>query len=1301
MNQTNILVTFPSPQSRVALSSPPLRHNYRRCGLFFALLFAGVLLFWHTPVAQAAACTGGAITGLTFRDYNANGVREAAEPGIAGIVVTAYDAAGTTASCETTADGSYGITPVGAYPVRVEFTLPADGSLNFLKPGAVGANSRTDVTFVNGPTANVDVGFSNPADFCGANPSPALVTSCMVFGEQNDNPDGINKDRDAMVSFPYGAGSTNPTDSAGIRSPAPTSLAVAKQIGAVWGLAWNPLNQTLYASAFMKRHSGFGPGGPGAIYQITPSGPSLFHNFGNLAGTDPHPQPGQTCPNAAEPGMSNFNCWLYDTNSFDQVGKVAFGDLEINETFDTLYAVNLANNTLLAIPIANPGAFTAIPIPRPASCLADDPNPDADFRPFGLGIKDGTVYVGAVCSGESTRNRDNLFAYVLAYSNGAFAATPAFEFSLTYDRGGANFQWQYWLNRTTLNPSNPIQADGKWAQPWVSDIVFDNGDMILGLRDRDGDLLGSVARGPDPSTTQNYSAKARGDVLRACANGSGGWTLESNGACGGNTTGGANDGEGPGGGEYYFQDRQLDSTGAVAHNETNYGSLVQVPGLPDVVATIYNPIEITGEVSDSGIKWYNNRTGTTTRGYLILDATGNPAAFEKANGLGDLEALCPAAPLEIGNRVWRDTNGDGVQGPDESGIGGVTVELYRNGQLVGTTVTANGGQYLFNDSNVTQNSASGIVAGLCGPNGESVYEVRIPNATGGSQQLALAGLNLTQANTGGVDNGDVRDSNGALVGVNAVYAIPCSDLSAPGFNNHTYDFGFTAAETFSLGNYVWIDSNNDALVSPGEPPVPNGVVVELLNSVGAPTGQVTVTVNGFYLFANLPAGAYGVRLAASNFQTGGLLATYTSSTGAAQEANPDSSGDQNDNGLDSGNPAVDGIISGILNLFGDEPLLETPTATGTPGDDGQGTLDPASNLTVDFGVVPPAVERVAIGNVVFRDVNNNGRFEPATGEVGINGVQVALFPAEADPVTAAPLATTTTANGGFYLFDNLTPGAYFVFVRPQNFQSGAVLANQRSSTGNGTSDSADDNIDENGIDPVDPATNGVRSIVYDLQPNSEPIGETGAGSYGGALDDNNVNFTADFGFHQPLTLGNRVWLDNGAGEGIPNNGRLDGGEQGIANVLVWLLNEAGAPVLGANGQPLTARTDGQGYYFFTNLLPGNYVVLIDASNFAAGGPLAGLGSSDPTEATPNSDIDSNDNGLNDTNPAGNGIRSGVVTLAYDTEPVNETDLGPVGATEPPVVNNLTVDFGFVSPTAIDEEQEPTVLTKIYLPLIQE
>lgn len=1093
-------------------------------------LFLIALFILFTPAVQAAPCTGTSITGVVFRDYNADGTRAATEAGLAGIVVTAHDATGTVSSCETTTDGSYGIDPAGAYPVRLEFTLPADGSMDYLQPGAVGTNASTSVIFVDAPTANVDTSFTHPADFCGNSPAPTMAVSCFVFGEQNDNPDGINKDSDVLVAFPYTAGSNDLTNEPAVRAPAPTHLASAKEIGSVYGLAWNPNNETIYGAAFMKRHSGFGPNGPGAIYQITPSGPSLFHDFGTTAGTDPHPQPGQTC---LSPGHNannnNFNCWLNDSNSFDQVGKVGFGDLEINETLDTLYTVNLADNTLLAIPIANPGSFTATAVPVPASC------PATDLRPLGLGVADGKVYVGAVCSAESTQNREALRAYVFVYANGVFTTTPVLDFSLLYDRNAANLQWQYWLNQTTFDPTNLIQVDGKWAQPWLADIAFDNGDMILGFRDRNGDLFGSVAGGPDPADPNNYSAKARGDILRACADGSGGWTLETNGSCGGVITGGAGNAEGPGGGEYYYQDEQLNPL----HKESTFGALAQVAGMPDVVTTIFNPIEGAGAVSDGGIKWVNNSTGMTSRGYLVFDASGSPANFEKANGLGDIEPLCPLAPLEIGNRVWQDTDGDGIQDPDEPGIDGVTVELYRDGILVGTTVTTNGGEYLFNDSNVNQNAANGIVAGLCGPNGETVYEVRIPNAAGASQQAPLNGLSLTLANNDGTANGDLRDSNGTLAGNNALYAIPCSDLSAPGFNNHTYDFGFTAGQ----------------------------------------------------------------------------------------------------------------------------------------------------------------IELVAIGNVVFVDFNNNGRFEPSAGEIGVDSAVVALFPAGADPISATPLATTTTAGGGFYLFDNLTPGQYFVHLRAENFQTGAVLANYRSSTGSGTDTSVDDSADENGIDNVDLATNGLPTVVYDLQPNSQPVGESGAGSYGGVLDDDNVNMTADFGVYKPLNLGNRVWLDDGAGGGGVNNGVMDGGEVGIANVLLRLLDSAGNPVLDSNSQPMTTTTDGQGYYNFNDLFPGDYVVLIDATNFAPGGPLSGLNSSDPTEADPNADSDLNDNGINTANPAVDGIRSGLITLAYDTEPTDEVDLGPVGTAQPADSNNLTIDFGFlILPSNLPPSGEPTQI-RIYLPTV--
>ena len=39
--------------------------------------------------------------------------------------------------------------------------------------------------------------------------------------------------------------------------------------------------------------------------------------------------------------------------------------------------------------------------------------------------------------------------------------------------------------------------------------------------------------------------------------------------------------------------------------------------------------------------------------------------------MSDVELLCDAAPIEIGNRVWHDVNGNGIQDPSEPGINGV------------------------------------------------------------------------------------------------------------------------------------------------------------------------------------------------------------------------------------------------------------------------------------------------------------------------------------------------------------------------------------------------------------------------------------------------------------------------------------------------------------------------------------------------------------------------------------------------------------------------------------------------------
>lgn len=53
--------------------------------------------------------------------------------------------------------------------------------------------------------------------------------------------------------------------------------------------------------------------------------------------------------------------------------------------------------------------------------------------------------------------------------------------------------------------------------------------------------------------------------------------------------------------------------------------------------------------------------------------------------------------LLLGNRVWQDGNGDGIQSPEEPGVGGVCVNLYdADGKLLQETSTDSNGFYAFN-----------------------------------------------------------------------------------------------------------------------------------------------------------------------------------------------------------------------------------------------------------------------------------------------------------------------------------------------------------------------------------------------------------------------------------------------------------------------------------------------------------------------------------------------------------------------------------------------------------------------------
>jgi uncharacterized repeat protein (TIGR01451 family) len=896
------------------------------------------------------------ITGNVFRDYNYDGVREQqigvyTEPPIPGITVTAYDATGTAVATATTdANGNYTLTVTAGVPLRIEFT----GQPSYLREGTFGfgsdpTGSRTSVTFVTAPPGgltDVNAAFVNPTDFCGADPTQAqIVTACYRGGASAGNTGP------ALVRFPYNFATPD------------TTIVGFDQVGATFGLAYQRTTNTLFASAYLKRHSDFGPSGPGAIYSynLTTNTLTTLATIPNV-GTNLH-------------DTINFNV---DAPALPNVGKASLGGMALDDNTGNLYVVNLFDSQLYRVTTSAPITVTAVGvIPNPCGA-------GLTAHPFGLGINDGRLYVGGVCDpglpagwpagGNSNAGGSNNFAYtypgsayVYSYdlAAGTFSGAPVLQFNLdqtSYPRncamtfGGCNplppagtstslpfgdgftAAWRPWIDSWSWSPASTgypvhnVNGDegAVWASAMLTQITFDNGQMILGLRDRFGDQVGQNA--PDANNQGNFRGVAAGDTLRACTTNGVTWTLETNGSCGGVTTAGTGNNRGPGGGEFYF-DQFIVST-PIRHFHMSLGGVVQVPGLSDVVATLFDP---TDNFNTGGVRRFSNAFGNRTNALQIYaDVAGN---FAKANGLAALTAICPPPPIEIGNFVWRDTNGNGVQDAGEAGIPGVTVELWRNGVQVGTTTTGPNGEYYFTNANVNMNGATGIVPNTGTTGGNSEYEIRIPLA-----QAPLNSLSPTAAfqNPGTLPTPDIRDSNGQVAGGGAYvnYVVPFADLSGLGANNHTYDFGFL--ESYSLGNRVWRDVDNSGTINAADGANPGiaGVTVNLYASNGTTLIATTTTdANGYYRFDNLPGGDYIVEVVTP--------AGFVSSTDIASSGNPNNDQDSDDNGV---NVSATTVRSNIITLGptgGTEPTGETDlSATG------QGAPDDHANMTVDFGFFP-------------------------------------------------------------------------------------------------------------------------------------------------------------------------------------------------------------------------------------------------------------------------------------------------------------------------------------------------------------
>jgi uncharacterized repeat protein (TIGR01451 family) len=213
----------------------------------------------------------------------------------------------------------------------------------------------------------------------------------------------------------------------------------------------------------------------------------------------------------------------------------------------------------------------------------------------------------------------------------------------------------------------------------------------------------------------------------------------------------------------------------------------------------------------------------------------------------------------IGDRVFRDDNGDGGQSANEPGINNVTVQLYRDNDANGvfsvgdtlvstqvtSTVNGNAGSYQF----------TGLAPGR--------YVVRVD-----STDTDLPSTNFT------------ADPDTTLDGQYGVNLAAAQDIIFA-------DFGVRPPNV--LGDRVWQDDDADGIQDAGEPGIP-GVTVTLSSRALGSTGSYTVVTSvttdadGFYTFGNLAAAQYRIDILTQTALTG-YTQTYEKDGGVCGTCN--------------------------------------------------------------------------------------------------------------------------------------------------------------------------------------------------------------------------------------------------------------------------------------------------------------------------------------------------------------------------------------------------------------------------------
>ena len=304
----------------------------------------------------------------------------------------------------------------------------------------------------------------------------------------------------------------------------------------------------------------------------------------------------------------------------------------------------------------------------------------------------------------------------------------------------------------------------------------------------------------------------------------------------------------------------------------------------------------------------------------------------------------------IGDIVWNDRDGDGVQENGEPGISGIKVEIIKD---------ING---------------NGVVDG-----GESVMATKTTNSTGAYNFVSLKGGNyLVRVNASSVASGLTLTGGTSPQG----YTL------AVGEDYNGADFGYQGDA--KINGTIWLDEDGSASQDAGESGI-SGIVAFLDldndNIRDASEPFATTNASGTFEIAGLPSGAYTLRVDKDTIPSGYLFSTDATLSINLSQGQTFTSADF---GFMEG---MEVYLPLIVNNFVSAPDLVVNSVEASSDliqvvVENQGTASTTSGFWVDFYINPDPIP--SHENQSWDDVANEGI---------VWGVTAALLPGETITLT--------------------------------------------------------------------------------------------------------------------------------------------------------------------------------------------------------------------------------------------------------------------------------------------------------------